>query len=51
MTYAFVGAEILPPIPPMKTEQQSDHAKLEKLILSAALTCFIAMAYLLTVSI
>lgn len=35
----------------MKTEQQQDHARLEKLILGAALTCFAAMAYLLTISV
>jgi hypothetical protein len=34
----------------MKTEQQQDHARLEKFILAAALTCCAAVAYLLSVS-
>ena len=34
----------------MKTEQQQDHARLEKFILTAALTCCAAMVYLLSVS-
>ena len=34
----------------MKTEQQQDHARLEKFILSAALTCCAAMAYLFSIS-
>lgn len=35
----------------MKPEQQQDHARLEKLILVAALTCCAAMVYLLSLSI
>jgi hypothetical protein len=34
----------------MKTEQQQDHARLEKFILGAAITCILAVAYLLTFS-
>ena len=34
----------------MKTELQQDHARLEKFILGAALTCCAAMAYLLSIS-
>ena len=35
----------------MKPEQQQDHARLEKLILTAALTCCAAMVYLLSISV
>lgn len=35
----------------MKTEQQQDHARLEKFILGAALTCIGAMLYLLSFSV
>jgi hypothetical protein len=34
----------------MKSEQQQDHARLEKFIIGAALTCCAAVAYLLSVS-
>ena len=34
----------------MKTEQQQDHARLEKFILGAAITCTLAMVYLLSFS-
>lgn len=35
----------------MKTEQQQDHARLEKFILGAALTCIGAMLYLFSLSV
>lgn len=34
----------------MKTELHQDHARLEKFVLSAALTCIGAMVYLLSFS-
>jgi hypothetical protein len=34
----------------MNTEQQQDHARLEKFILGAALTCVAAVIYLLSIS-
>ena len=34
----------------MKTEQQQDHARLEKFILGAAMTCCAAMVYLFSIS-
>lgn len=39
------------PLNSMQTEQQQDHAQLEKFVLGAALTCIATMLYLLNVSI